>query len=85
MGRIRYSVSMREPQMRSARSPELDSVDWVILELLQVDATLPNKDIAATVGVAPSTCLERIRRLRRNGTIVATRAHVLPLPPALPH
>src|SRR5699024_1957432 len=78
MGRIRYSVSMREPQMRSARSPELDSVDWAILELLQVDATLPNKDIAATVGVAPSTCLERIRRMRRNGTIVATRAHVAP-------
>lgn len=25
-----------------------------------------------------STCLERIRRLRRNGTIVATRAHMLP-------
>ena len=39
---------------------------------------MPNKDIAAKVGVAPSTCLERIRRMRRNGTIVATRAHVLP-------
>ncbi|WP_080506388.1 AsnC family transcriptional regulator [Corynebacterium glutamicum] len=29
---------------------------------------MPNKDIAAKVGVAPSTCLERIRRMRRNGT-----------------
>ena len=58
--------------------PEPDSVDWAILELLQVDATIPNKEIAARVGVAPSTCLERIRRMRQNGTIVATRAHVLP-------
>lgn len=72
MGRVRYSGDMRESQMESARLPELDSVDWAILELLQVDATLPNKDIAAKVGVAPSTCLERIRRMRRNGTIVAT-------------
>ena len=78
MGRIRYYVYMREPQMKSDRLPELDSVDWAILELLQVDATMPNKDIAAKVGVAPSTCLERIRRMRRNGTIVATRAHVAP-------
>lgn len=78
MGRIRYSVSMRESQMKSTRVAQLDSVDWAILELMQVDATMPNQDIAAKVGVAASTCLERIRRLRRNGTIVATRAHVLP-------
>jgi DNA-binding Lrp family transcriptional regulator len=69
---------MTESQTKSDRHPELDSVDWAILELLQIDATMPNKDIAAKVGVAPSTCLERIRRMRRNGTIVATRAHVLP-------
>lgn len=69
---------MSESQSKSRRVPELDSVDWAILELLQIDATMPNKDIAARVGVAPSTCLERIKRMRRNGTIVATRAHVLP-------
>ncbi|MFO6505925.1 Lrp/AsnC family transcriptional regulator [Corynebacterium freneyi] len=46
-------------------------------ELIQVDATMPNKDIAAKVGVAPSTCLERIRRMRRNGTIVAVKPRVL--------
>lgn len=69
---------MNEFQMKQDQSPRLDSVDWKILELLQVDATMPNKDIAAKVGIAPSTCLERIRRMRRNGTIVATRAHVRP-------
>ena len=69
---------MHELSRKSRPLPELDSVDWAILEILQVDATMPNKDIAAKVGVAASTCLERIRRMRRNGTIVATRAHVLP-------
>lgn len=69
---------MNESQTEARRTPELDSVDWAILELLQVDATMPNKEVAAAVGVAPSTCLERIRRMRRNGTIVSTRAHVLP-------
>ena len=75
---IRYYLPMRAPQTKRDRKSELDAVDWAILELIQVDATMPNKDIAAKVGVAPSTCLERIRRMRRNGTIVATRAHVLP-------
>ncbi|ANE03978.1 Lrp/AsnC family transcriptional regulator [Corynebacterium crudilactis] len=69
---------MNEFQFKIDKKPELDSVDWAILELLQVDATLPNKEIAAKIGVAASTCLERIRRMRRNGTITATRAHVRP-------
>lgn len=69
---------MIEHSRKLSRNPEPDSVDWAILEILQVDATIPNKDIAARVGVAPSTCLERVRRMRRNGTIVATRAHVRP-------
>lgn len=78
MRRVRYALTMNESQTKLNQLPKLDSVDWAILELLQVDATMPNKDVAAKVGVAPSTCLERIRRMRRNGTIVATRAHVLP-------
>ncbi|GAB3916605.1 transcriptional regulator [Microlunatus endophyticus] len=57
---------------------ELDSVDWEILDILQNDATTPNKEIAARVGVAPSTCLERIRRLRSAGVISAIRAVIDP-------
>lgn len=57
---------------------ELDSVDWQLLDILQNDATLPNKAIAEQVGVAPSTCLERIRRLRSSGVISSIRATVDP-------
>ncbi|MEN3536192.1 Lrp/AsnC family transcriptional regulator [Microbispora sp. ZYX-F-249] len=55
---------------------ELDSIDRKILDLLQKDARLPNKDLAERVGVAPSTALERVRSLRRRGLITAFRAEV---------
>ncbi len=57
---------------------ELDSVDEAILTELQKDARLPNKDLAARVGVAPSTALERVRGLRRRGVITGFRAVVDP-------
>ncbi len=49
--------------------PNLDSVDIHILAVLQEDARISNKDLAAAVGVAPSTCLDRVNRLRNNGVI----------------
>lgn len=54
----------------------LDSVDWAILGVLQADATVANKDLATRVGVAPSTCLERVRKLRNSGVIASTRVHL---------
>jgi len=47
--------------------PYLDRTDRAIVALLQKDARLTNKEVAARVGVAQSTCSERIRRLERTG------------------
>lgn len=47
----------------------LDPVDLDILRLLQNDARMTYRDLAAAVGVAPSTCLDRVHRLRRSGVI----------------
>lgn len=52
-----------------ARTSSLDSVDLQILTLLQNDARITNRELAAAVGIAPSTCLERVARLRANGVI----------------
>jgi DNA-binding Lrp family transcriptional regulator len=41
----------------------LDRIDFEIVRLLQNDARLSNKEVAARVGLAPSTCLGRVRRL----------------------
>ena len=48
---------------------DLDELDTAILRELQVDARRTNRDIAAAVGVAPSTALERTRGLRERGVI----------------
>jgi DNA-binding Lrp family transcriptional regulator len=57
---------------------ELDSIDQALLDELQKDARQTNKALAERVGVAPSTCLERIRELRARGVIKAFRADVDP-------
>ena len=57
---------------------ELDSVDRDLLLELQKDARQTNKALAAKVGVAPSTCLERVRELRARGVITGFRAEIDP-------
>jgi hypothetical protein len=42
----------------------LDRTDFGILRLLQNDASLSNKEIAAAIGLAPSSAHERLKRLR---------------------
>jgi DNA-binding Lrp family transcriptional regulator len=56
----------------------LDSVDWQLLALLQNDASRTNAWLASQVGLAPSSCPERVRRLRRLGVITGIRAIVEP-------
>jgi DNA-binding Lrp family transcriptional regulator len=57
---------------------EFDSVTRALLSELQKDARQPNKVLADKVGVAPSTCLERVRELQARGVIQGFRAVVDP-------
>lgn len=59
-------------------SVALDPVDLEILRLLQNDARMTYRELAAAVGVAPSTCLDRVGRLRRTGVITGHRLQVDP-------
>jgi len=59
-------------------SGELDAVDRALLLELQNDARQTNKALADKVGVAPSTCLERVRELRARGVITGFTATVDP-------
>ncbi|KQY47295.1 Lrp/AsnC family transcriptional regulator [Cellulomonas sp. Root137] len=47
----------------------LDALDTAILRELQVDARRTNRDVAAAVGVSPTTALDRTRSLRDRGVI----------------
>ena len=48
---------------------DLDELDQAILAVLQADARRTNRDVAAAVGVSPTTALDRTRALRRRGVI----------------
>jgi len=56
----------------------LDRIDFAILMVLQKNARLANNRLAELVGVAPSTCLERVRRLARLGVIKGYHCDVDP-------
>jgi DNA-binding Lrp family transcriptional regulator len=56
--------------------PQLDAVDRAIIEHLSVDARIPNNRLAERVGLAPSTCLARVRALREAGVVRGFHAEV---------
>ncbi|GAB3616804.1 Lrp/AsnC family transcriptional regulator [Okibacterium endophyticum] len=47
----------------------MDELDQAILRELQSDARRSNRDVAAAVGVSPTTALDRTRALRARGVI----------------
>ena len=55
---------------------DLDQSDIAILAALKTNARISNKDLAGTVGLAPSTCLERVRRLVDAGVINGFHADI---------
>ncbi len=48
---------------------DLDELDTAILRELQSDARKTNREVAAAVGVSPTTALDRTRALRKRGVI----------------
>jgi DNA-binding Lrp family transcriptional regulator len=56
----------------------LDRIDFELLGLLQKDARLTNKELAAAVDLAPSSCLARVQRLKASGTLLGFHADVSP-------
>ena len=57
---------------------ELDRTDRRLVQILSEDARRSNKEIAAAAGIAPSTCSERIQRLRDAGVFRGFHADVEP-------
>ncbi|MET3660847.1 Lrp/AsnC family transcriptional regulator [Aquamicrobium ahrensii] len=55
-----------------------DDFDRRILKELQADARLPNIELAERIGLSPSPCLRRVRRLEETGVIRGYTALVDP-------
>ena len=56
----------------------MDRIDDAILACLQNDGRMSNKELAAAVGLAPSSCFERVRRLQEKKIITGFRAELDP-------
>jgi DNA-binding Lrp family transcriptional regulator len=54
----------------------LDRIDYEIIRSLQKNSRLANKELAARVGLAASSCLERVRALTRSGVLAGFHAEV---------
>ncbi|MFG2006328.1 Lrp/AsnC family transcriptional regulator [Spirillospora sp. NPDC048911] len=54
----------------------MDELDTEIVRLLQTDARQSNRELARRLGIAPSTCLERVRSLTRRGVIRGYHADI---------
>jgi Lrp/AsnC family leucine-responsive transcriptional regulator len=52
----------------------LDEFDRKIIAALQADGRLANVDLAEKIGLSPSPCLRRVKRLEREGYIESYRA-----------
>ena len=62
----------------SPEAPTLDDLDRRILNILQVDASHTNAELAELVHISPPTCLRRVKQLRENGVIERQVAIVAP-------
>ena len=69
---------------KDVRAADLDDVDRRILSLLHGDARITNNALAEAVGIAPSTCHGRVRRLVDLGVIRGFYTDIDPVAVGLP-
>ena len=56
----------------------LDKIDLHILSILQTDARVAMKELAEQVGLSLTPCIERVKRMERDGVIAGYHARVNP-------
>jgi DNA-binding Lrp family transcriptional regulator len=59
----------RRPPQDLRPAPALDELDRRLLALLRENARMTNQALSEALGVAPSTCLARMKNLQRTGVI----------------
>jgi DNA-binding Lrp family transcriptional regulator len=69
---------------KDVRAADLDDVDRRILSLLHADARITNNALAEAVGIAPSTCHGRVRRLVDLGVIRGFYTDIDPVAVGMP-
>jgi Lrp/AsnC family leucine-responsive transcriptional regulator len=67
-----------KPQAKSLKRVSLDALDRKLLAAVQVDNQRNAEQLGAMVGLSPSACLRRLRKLEATGVIEANVAVVNP-------
>jgi DNA-binding Lrp family transcriptional regulator len=62
----------------SGHALRVDRTDRAIIDQLRRDARLTNTELADRVGLTPSPCLRRVRRLEDEGIILGYHARIAP-------
>lgn len=75
---------IRRDDSKDIRPVDLDDVDRRILTTLHADARISNSALADAVGIAPSTCHGRVRRLQDLGVVRGFYADIDPAAIGLP-
>jgi DNA-binding Lrp family transcriptional regulator len=57
-------------------SLRLDQIDLRILNHLQMNGRVTNQELSDAIGLSPSPCLQRVKRLEKAGIISSYRAHI---------
>ncbi len=57
------------PPLYAPNGARLDPIDLELLRRLKTDARVQNQTLAHEVGLSPSGCLQRVRRLEESGVI----------------
>ena len=75
----KYSESPGEEDIRPNNVRfAVDETDRRLLEVLAVEARIPNNALAERIGIAPSTCLGRVRAMVASGVIRGFYADIDP-------
>lgn len=71
-------MTAESKDLRPTPPVDLDDVDRALVRLLRDDGRLANRELADRVGIAPSTCHGRVRRLVETGVIRGFHADIDP-------
>ncbi len=66
---VRVSGMLFKKGVRMQGKRQLDRIDQNILSALQQSARITNQELAAEVGLSPSSCLSRVRKLEEDGCL----------------
>lgn len=58
------------------KSNKLDHIDQKILNILQLDASVSQRDLAEKIGLSQNACWRRLQALQKSGIITHTSAHL---------